>query len=375
MKHLFLLITIFLSLYSCMVEKNNNDSDGRVEYTQINNIPFSPETYVVYKTSNELSIDGIANEKEWQKTPFTNKFVDIEGDIKPIPKYDTRVKMLWDNNYLYVFAEINEPHIWANITKRDATIYHDNDFEIFIDPDGNNHGYYEYEVNAFNTVWDLLMIKPYRDDGPPITNWDINGLQSAVKVYGTINDPSDIDDKWTVEVAFPMGALNEFNKSSKASDKVQWRINFSRVEWQTKVEDGKYRKSINPKTDKPFPENNWVWSPQGAINMHQPETWGYIQFSDKKPGTQSVSFETRKDEEVKWELMKIYHAQRAYRKSTGKWASKIINLKKVGLDTESLKYVKSLQTTESLYEVTASQKKSKFTWHVDNSSCLWKTSN
>lgn len=31
----------------------------------------------------------------------------------------------------------------------------DNDFEVFLDPDGDNHNYYEIEINAHNTVWDL----------------------------------------------------------------------------------------------------------------------------------------------------------------------------------------------------------------------------
>ena len=51
-----------------------------------------------------------------------------------------------------------------------------------------------------------------------------------------------------------------------------WRINFSRVQWRHEVVDGKYHKV--PKT----PEDNWVWAPQGAINMHIPEMWGYVTF-------------------------------------------------------------------------------------------------
>ena len=377
MRKIYLLTLTTLVLFSCesnkKSKKDKEDSDDKIEYVKMKKLKFSPETYVVYKTPNNLTIDGVADEKEWQKAPFTGKFADIEGDIKSKPKYDTQVKMLWNDDYLYIYAELKEPHIWANLTKRDAVIFYDNDFEVFIDPDGDNHGYYEYEVNAFNTVWDLLMVKPYRDGGPPIINWDIKGLQSAVKIYGTINDPSDIDEKWTVEIAFPMSALNEYNSGPKAADKVQWRINFSRVEWQTTIVKGKYKKATDPKTEKPYHENNWVWSPQGVISMHRPETWGYIQFSEKKPGTKKVTFNSKKDEKVKWELMNVYYAQRAYIQSTGKWATKVSKLKNVGLDTESLKYVKSIQTTKSLYEATAHRKGSKYLWHVDNSGKLWKS--
>ena len=29
-------------------------------------------------------------------------------------------------------------------------IFHDNDFEIFVDADGSNHNYKEFEMNALN---------------------------------------------------------------------------------------------------------------------------------------------------------------------------------------------------------------------------------
>jgi hypothetical protein len=176
---------------------------------------------VCCKTLRDLSIDGIADETAWREVPFSNYFVDIEGDKKPQPKFDTRVKMLWNDNYLYIYAELTEPHICAKLTQRDTIIFFDNDFEVFIDPDGDNHGYYEYEVNARDVVWDLLLIKPYQDGGPNITNWDIHGLLSAVKIYGTINDPGNTDEKWTVEIAFPMDVLMEYNFGEKAADGVQ----------------------------------------------------------------------------------------------------------------------------------------------------------
>ena len=56
--------------------------------------------------------------------------------------------MLWDDEYFYVAAELEEPDIWATLTERDAVIFYDNDFEIFIDPDGDSHEYYEFEMNA-----------------------------------------------------------------------------------------------------------------------------------------------------------------------------------------------------------------------------------
>ena len=67
------------------------------------------------KTDTEIKIDGIPNEKAWNNSKFTSNFIDIEG-VKT-PKYETKVKMLWDNTYLYVYAVLQEPHIWGNIKK------------------------------------------------------------------------------------------------------------------------------------------------------------------------------------------------------------------------------------------------------------------
>ena len=100
------------------------------------------------------------------------------------------MKMLWDEKALYIAAEITEPHVWATLTDHDAVIFHDPDFEVFLDPDGDNHLYGELELNAKNTTWDLLLTKPYKDGGQAINAWEIIGLKTAVHVNGTLNDPT-----------------------------------------------------------------------------------------------------------------------------------------------------------------------------------------
>ncbi|MCK5761229.1 MAG: carbohydrate-binding family 9-like protein, partial [Candidatus Delongbacteria bacterium] len=90
-------------------------------------------------TSEKLNIDGKGLETAWENAQWTDLFVDIEGDLKPKPEFETKVKMLWDNEYIYFYAEMEDPHLWAILTERDAVIYKDNDFEIFIDPDGDTH--------------------------------------------------------------------------------------------------------------------------------------------------------------------------------------------------------------------------------------------
>jgi hypothetical protein len=272
-------------------------------------IPFNPEKYVCYQAEKSILVDGVLDDQAWQQAPWSNTFVDIEGDLKEKPAKESKIKMLWDANYFYIAAELKDDHIWGNLKEHDAVIFNDNDFEVFIDPDGDTHNYYEFEINALNTTWDLILTKPYRDNGFSIDNWEIPGMKSAVKIYGSLNNPTDIDDKWTVELAFPWKVLKECNTASaKPVDGSQWRINFSRVQWITEILDGKYVKKKDA-NEKKMPENNWVWSPQGVIAMHNPETWGYVQFSSQ---TENVNFVDNADEELKWALRQVYYREKAY---------------------------------------------------------------
>jgi hypothetical protein len=111
-----------------------------------------------------------------------------------------------------------------------------------------------------------------------------------VHVRGTLNDPSDIDQGWSVEIAFPWAALAKYHAGDRASPPEPgdtWRVNFSRVQWKHRIVDGKYERipphgtplaeSLNPE-EQEHPEDNWVWSPQGAVNMHLPKMWGEVRF-------------------------------------------------------------------------------------------------
>lgn len=232
-----------------------------------------PRTYAAPHVATPPAIDGHLHDPAWSIAPWTEDFIDIEGPRKQRPAYRTRAKMCWDDTYLYLAADMEEPHLWGTLTDRDAIIYRDNDFEIFIDPDGDRAQYNEFEINVLGTEMDLRMDRPYRDGGNYDLRWDFEGVRSAVSVAGTINDPSNRDIGWTVEVAIPWSSMADTAHTScppRPGD--VWRINFSRVQWPLQIVDGRYVKPEGAT------EDNWVWSPQDAIDMHRPEFWGFVRF-------------------------------------------------------------------------------------------------
>lgn len=271
MNRLFV-FTLICTLFSCA--KTERISIDVSEDTVI------PKHYIISKASQEMKIDGKADEAAWENAMFSDLFVDIEG-VKEV-KYDTRMKMLWDDQYLYVYAKMQEPHIWGNLKQRDTVIFYNNDFEIFVDPSGTASNYVEFELNALNTLWDLRLNKPYRVGGSAQDDWNSDGTKTAVHIEGSLNNAEDKDLFWSVEWAIPLkdlAAEKHVNKNLPV-DGEQWRINFSRVEWEFDLKDGKYaRKKVDGKY---LPEYNWVWSAQKVINMHEPEKWGVLQFTEKQ---------------------------------------------------------------------------------------------
>ena len=283
--------------------------------------PAVPKHYVCY-TTPPLHIDGKLNEKSWKKAEWTDLFLDIEGLRMPLPYQKTKAKMLWNKEYLYIGTEIEEEHIWAYQDKKDQIVYLENDFEVFIDPDGDTHNYYELEINAINNSFDLFLPKPYRNGGKPKLDWNIDGLKSAVTIQGTLNKKADKDKKWTLEVAIPLASLSLQDVAPiMPQDGSIWRINFSRVNWQTEYIDGKYVRKKNPETGKNIPEYNWVWSPQGVINMHVPEKWGFLQFSTLPAGKGAVDFILPQAEKMKILAREVYEMQLQHRRKYKRFAA------------------------------------------------------
>src|SRR5262245_49256622 len=85
-----------------------------------------PRGYVCYRTETPPAIDGKIDDDAWQAAPWSEAFVDIEGNKKPKPRLRTRMKMLWDDKALYIAADMEEPHLWGTLTQRDAVIFQDN---------------------------------------------------------------------------------------------------------------------------------------------------------------------------------------------------------------------------------------------------------
>lgn len=182
-----------------------------------------PRQYVAYHVGSDkgIIVDGSLDEPAWTEVGFTDPFVDISTTT--LPKFVTKAKMRWTDDFLYVGGYLEEPNVWANISEtchcvnasQNQVIYDDNDFETFVDAEGSTHYYKETEFNQRNLYWDLVLNKPYNDGGGENSSrvfgpagWDMYpNVRSAVSTDGVINDPGVLATRWTIEIAFPLADL------------------------------------------------------------------------------------------------------------------------------------------------------------------------
>ncbi|MBI4621744.1 MAG: carbohydrate-binding family 9-like protein, partial [Verrucomicrobia bacterium] len=132
-------------------------------------------------------IDGKIDEAVWQQAQVVENFQSAwlpEGRRKPPTA--SKARLLWDREYLYFSAEIEDTDVFANVTEHDAAIWTCDVFELFFKPATDKPGYYEFEVNAANGKLDMFL--PSRGAGGYNRHKAERAfhLDTAVQVRGTL---------------------------------------------------------------------------------------------------------------------------------------------------------------------------------------------
>ncbi len=178
--------------------------------------------YHVHRAAKPPVIDGRLDDQVWTSAVAVELVRSLDGGK---PSLRTVARLAYDDKNLYVAFDCEDPDVWGTMLRRDDPIYTEEVVEIFIDADGDGKTYNEIEVSPNNTVFDAYF--PARRQGMD-TSWD-SGIKSAVEVRGTINDPSDRDDGWSVEMQIPIARLAQVpHVPPRRGDR--WRFNLYRLE-------------------------------------------------------------------------------------------------------------------------------------------------
>jgi hypothetical protein len=254
--------------------------------------------YDCRRVRGPFPIDGDLEKPVWKGAAKTCRFVDmVTGEPA---SFNTQAAALWDERALYVAYWIDEPDVRASFTERDSLIWFDNDVELFFD---GEDCYYEFEINAFNTVYEVFFIYQdalkkgsrfdragfdlysrdvdvlggFQDSSrfrkhPRGRRWafmdfDFPGLQSGVKVQGKINDPSHVDKGWTVELAFPWEGFRILSPGKNFPPKDGDSIRCQLFRFENLRANGRALAGAG-----------WALNEHGVYDSHIPENFAFLRF-------------------------------------------------------------------------------------------------
>ena len=147
-----------------------------------------------------------------------------------------------------------------------------------------------------------------------------SGTEDGRSCDGTLNNSTDTDQLVVGRVRDSLEGARRVCPPAGAS--AGWRSVARQLlagRMAARNQNGQYHKV--PKTR----EDNWVWSPQGVVDMHRPERWGYVQFSTAAPG--QAAYRPDPAGPIRDRLMQVYHAQRAFFAKNKRWATTLEELK------------------------------------------------
>ncbi|MEY2879440.1 MAG: hypothetical protein RLZZ15_1820, partial [Verrucomicrobiota bacterium] len=172
-------------------------------------------------------IDGRADDPVWQRAALAPSFVQGWREGSPRPKENTRVRLLWDREWIYFLAEMDDADVTAVVREHDGRLWENDVFEIFLKPSDTHAGYYEFEVNPFAAVVDAFFPSAESRRERDILRRGEFHVDAKVVVRGTLNDPADRDAGWSVEGRIPW---SDFAASGgRPAPGETWRVNLARI--------------------------------------------------------------------------------------------------------------------------------------------------
>lgn len=258
-----------------VVDLHPTSRQGRLLFDRLEVAAFGPAPqggntmdlprHTIRRIAGPIRVDGVLDEPIWrQLDPLKLVLADGAGE----PQQETEVKLCWDDACLYTAFTAIDTDIWGTYRRRDEPLFDEEVVEIFLSPTGSLTDYFELEVSPHNVVWDGRIHNPNgsRQGLQGNSSWDCEGLQTAVRVVGTLDKRDDLDQLWTVEMAIPFAAITPGAKPPRVGD--TWRGNLYRID----------RGEVDEFT---------AWSPTMVrpASFHVPACFGYFVFGDEKGST------------------------------------------------------------------------------------------
>lgn len=216
--------------------------------------------YRCRKIERPLNLSGKVDDPLWSMAEIAG-LTDVYGQPG---RYQTTVRLLYDQEFLYAGFNCQDEYVWSTITERDGCIWEEECVELFINPANVGHQYYEINVNPLNTVFDACIINGRTEEKPsnPFIGFpglDFKRLTTAVAVSGVLNTAGAALG-WSAEFKIPFDELFGADHVPPHPGDV-WRVNFYRIDqpWHGEPE-------------------HYAWSRVDKVDFHRPWRFGRLIF-------------------------------------------------------------------------------------------------
>lgn len=219
----------------------------------------APQPYACHFVEEPITIDGSLDEAAWKNAVETEPFaMPWLGSPARLPTRATRAKLVWDREHLYIAADLDDADLYADVTEHDGQTWDNDVFEVFLKPAADKPAYYEFQVNARNTRFDCFI--PRRGHVGRFRRMHEFGIESAVKLRGTLDVWTDTDQGWSVEMRIPWSSLMHTGGRPEPGD--EWRFALCRYDYDLSRERPELSTS----------------APLSQLNFHQHEDYAPLRF-------------------------------------------------------------------------------------------------
>ncbi len=217
--------------------------------------------YVCPRIAREIVLDGRLSDPLWKTAPIVRL---VAADSAGPADQSTDVRLLSSATTLYVGFVCRDDFVSGTKTEPDSDIYREECVEVFLNPSGASHQYYEIDVSPKNTVFDACILNPRTPSDPGLKfvglkDYHPEGLETRVNVDGE-PDRKGGARSWTVEYAIPFsGLIGAPHIPPRPGD--AWRMNLYRID-----------------AAEPGRQKFYAWNPVQMIDFHRPWLFGVLLF-------------------------------------------------------------------------------------------------
>jgi cellulose/xylan binding protein with CBM9 domain len=214
---------------------------------------------VIHRTHGKITPDGVLDEPDWAKAePMAlHDSLGRPGE----PRFPTTLKLLWDDENVYVAFDCVDEDITERFSKRDDPIYDHEAVEVFLMPHAIAPAlgpYVELQASPTGVIFDAAFTA--RRQG---MDTSFNAAQTVgTRQNGTLNKSDDTDKGWVSEWSVPWKSIRGVTAPPKIGE--EWRMNAFRIEKGKSLPNGEYT----------------AWSPPKVGDFHNVARFGRMKLDE-----------------------------------------------------------------------------------------------